>query len=307
MLSIGESQCKIALYLGVSQATISEEIKRNSVSYGKKLQLREYVILHAQRMADNRKERFVKRRKFTRAVEDFVFLKLTKEQWYPCQIIGYARKEGLPMVCVERIYQYIRKDKYDGGTVYKHCRHKLKRRKHDVCSKVGNIPDRVSIHSRPCVVDSRGRFGDWEMDLIQGSNNTFILTMIERKTRYLEMIRLHSKRSAEVATAVKDILLPYKDKVLTITTDNGSEFSRHKEIAKSLNVKVYFTDPYSSWQKGAIENTNKLIRQYIPKRINFDTLSDKYIQQVENKMQQSCSFSIFAKCLLISVFSFLFV
>jgi IS30 family transposase len=285
MLELGKSQCEIAMCIGVSQATISKEVKRNSLPYGKHLKLRKYIALHAQRCAAGRKERFMQPRKFTPEMVGFVRDKLTKEQWSPCQIVGYARKEGLPMVSVERIYQYIRKDKYAGGNLYKHCRHKLKRRKHDVCSKVGLIPDRVSIHNRPCAVDFRERFGDWEMDLIQGRNNTFILTMIERKTRYLEMMRLpNGRRSAGVAKAVKDMLLPYRNKVLTITTDNGSEFSKHKDIAKSLNAKVYFTDPYSSWQKGTIENTNKLIRQYIPKRINFNTLSDKYIQQIENKI-----------------------
>jgi IS30 family transposase len=285
MLELNEPQSKIAMCIGVSQATISKELKRNSLPYGKHNQLRKYVSLHAQRRADIRKGRFVQPRKFTCEMAGFVYDKLTKEEWSPAQIVGYARKIGIAMVSVERIYQYIRQDKFAGGRVYKHCRHRLKHRKRSISSNVGSIPNRVSIHSRPMVVSTRERFGDWEMDLIQGKNNTFILTMVERQTRYLEMLKLpNGKQSLGVTRAVKELLDPYKEKVMTITTDNGSEFSRHERIAKMLNTTVYFADPYCSWQKGTVENTNKLIRQYIPKETDFNTLSDKDIQQIENKL-----------------------
>jgi IS30 family transposase len=285
MLELGRSQCEIAKCTGVSQATISKDLKRNSFRYGKRLKLRKYIALHAQHYADSRKERFTQPRKFTPDMLRFVHNKLTEEEWSPSQIAGYARKAGIPIVCVERIYQYIRQNKCGGVTVYKHCRHKLKHRKRCITSNVGNIPNRRSIHSRPSVVSTRERFGDWEMDLIQGKNNTFILTMVERQTRYLDMIKLpNGKRSDGVVQAVKELLQPYKEKIMTITTDNGVEFSNHEQISEILDITVYFTDPYSSWQKGTIENTNKLIRQYIPKKTDFNTLSDKYIQQIENKL-----------------------
>ena len=134
-------------------------------------------------------------------------------------------------------------------------------------TKATNIRNRVSIHERPAEADGK-RFGDWEMDLIVDKDNHAILTMIERSTNFLLMSKLkYGKKVMPLAKTVWKLLLSYKgDKLLTITTDNGSEFAEHEWISKHLGgVPVYFTDSYSSWQKGAVENTNKLIRQYIPK------------------------------------------
>jgi IS30 family transposase len=285
MLSSGATQSAIANALGCSQPTISKELSRNSKVVCKYKKRKVYDAFLSNQKAESRKRRFTYARKFDSDMERWVYNKLTIDQWSPAQIVGNALIECINMVSVERIYQYIRADKACGGCLYKHCRHKLKRRKRCVGSSSFNIPNRVSIHSRALEVETRERFGDWEMDLIQGSCNTFILTLVERQTRYLEMLRLTGgKESKGVALAVKDVLLPYKDKVNTITTDNGCEFARHEYISKILDAKIYFTDPYSSWQKGTVENTNKLIRQYIPKKTNFNILSDKYIQQIENKI-----------------------
>ena len=85
---------------------------------------------------------------------------------------------------------------------------------------------------------------------------------------------------------VRKLLLPYKDSLKTITTDNGPEFAAHKDITKYLGVPVYFADPYCSWQKGAIENTNKLIRQYIPKKESFERYTDKRIMSIQKKLNE---------------------
>ena len=120
------------------------------------------------------------------------------------------------------------------------------------------------------------RFGDFEMDLIVDSHNHAILTIVERSTNMLFMTKLaHGKKSEPLAKAVRRLMLPYKKHIKTITTDNGSEFAAHKLITKYLGAVVYFADSYASWQKGAIENANKLIRQYIPKQANFDDFTDK--------------------------------
>jgi IS30 family transposase len=142
-----------------------------------------------------------------------------------------------------------------------------------------NIPNRVPIQTRPPIVAKRSRYGDWEMDLIQSANDKeFIVTLIERRTRYLLMAKLGNGKNAEcVAQAVIKLLFPYKKNVLSPTTDNGGEFAKHTYICSQLPTVVYFADPYSSWQKGTVENTNKLIRQYIPKGCNFNTLSNNDI------------------------------
>ena len=115
------------------------------------------------------------------------------------------------------------------------------------------------------------------MDLIVDSHNHAILTIVERSTNMLFITKLpHGTKSEPLAKAVRR-LLPYKKHIKTITTDNGPEFAAHKLITKFLGAAVYFADPYASWQKGAIENTNKLIRQYIPKHTNFDEGTKKNV------------------------------
>ena len=124
------------------------------------------------------------------------------------------------------------------------------------------------------------------MDLIQNGKD-FILTIIERKTRYLIMERLTRGNNAEeVAKTVIRLLKPLKKHVKSITTDNGGEFAKHKLISKKLHTSVYFTDLYSSWQKGTVENTNKLIRQYIPKTMNINQLSYNKLLSIQYLLNQ---------------------
>ena len=123
------------------------------------------------------------------------------------------------------------------------------------------------------------------MDLILDGHNHVLLTIAEHSTNMLFMIRFaHGKKSNPLAKAVRRLLLPYKKHIKTITTDNGPEFAAHKLITKYLGAVVYFADPYASWQKGAIENTNKLIRQYIPKQANFDDFTDKKMASIQKKI-----------------------
>ena len=141
-----------------------------------------------------------------------------------------------------------------------------------------SIADRTCVHSRPEQADGT-RLGDFEMDLIVDGHTHSILTIVERSTNMRFMTKLaHGKKAEPLAKEVRRLLLPYKQYIKTITTDNGPEFAAHKLITKYLGAVFYFAYPYSSWQKGAIENTNKLIRQYIPKQANFDYYTHKKMQ-----------------------------
>ena len=124
------------------------------------------------------------------------------------------------------------------------------------------------------------------MDTIVGPNNQHaIVTLVERSTNRLFMEKLkHGKDSKELALVVIEMLKPFKDSIRTITTDNGREFAAHRKIAEAIGASVYFTDPYSSWQKGAIENANGLIRQYIPKGMSFKDVSDRQIRKIQDKI-----------------------
>ena len=155
-------------------------------------------------------------------------------------------------------------------------------------TKVTNIPNRTSIRERPLEADGT-RFGDWEMDLIVGKEGKgAILTLTERSSNLLLMEKLpDGKKAASLPRVVNRLLFPYRGKgVKTITTDNGGEFACHELIEKKLRATVYFTDSYCSWQKGAIENANKLVRQYIPKGTDFNTVSDRFVMEIQKKINR---------------------
>lgn len=277
-LKSGKSKEFIAEELNVHRSTIYREIKRNKSKRGL------YSASIANEISEDRKDRYTYNRKFDTNCKNFVEASL-KQKWSPCQIVGYAKKNGIPIVSHERIYQHIRDDKLNGGKLYENCRHKLKHRKRPV-GKHYPIANRVSIDDRPAVVDEKTRFGDWEMDTIIGANQQgAILTLTERKTNFIIIKKLPlGKDSIGVKNALIDALFPYKKSVLTITTDNGPEFAKHTEITDKLNIPIYFTHPYCSWEKGSIENVNKLIRQYINKSENLNNFSQKQLTDIQHKI-----------------------
>jgi len=271
----------ICIAIDKDKSVLSRELKRNSSKRG-------YSAALAQEYANERKERFRRNRKFTDEVKTHVIKCLTQEQWSPEQIVGDAKRRGIKMVSCERIYQFIREDKRNGGSLWKQCRHKLKHRKRPVGGKKVIIPDKVSIDERPDVVNQKRRFGDWEIDTIVGpENNGAILTATERLTGFLLMKKLPEGKNAKaLAKELYYLFLPYKDFVHSITSDNGTEFYEHKWIANKLNTNYYFAHPYSSWERGLNEYTNGLIRQYIPKKESFKNYSDKDIETIQHKINR---------------------
>ena len=275
----GETLEMIARSIGVNKSTVSREIKRNSTPNGR------YVWNKAHDMAESRQRHTPGNRGLAMTLKWRVIELVKTEQLSPRQISGRLRLEGIN-VSHEAIYGLIRKD--GSGELASHCRHKMKykrkaSRRHE--TKATNIRNRVSIHQRPAEADGR-RFGDWEMDLIVDRDGNAILTLTERSTNFLLMEKLkHGKKAGPVAKAVWRLLLPYKGEALkSITTDNGSEFAEHEWITKKLNVPVYFADSYCAWQKGAIENANKLVRQYIPKGTDISTVTEGKIAKIRKKI-----------------------
>lgn len=271
----------IAQLIGVSESTVCRELRRNVTKNGK------YVWDKADALSSNRLHRCPGNRAMSTILRWRIEEYIKNEQWSPKQISGYLRKEGIK-VSHETIYKLIRHD--ESGELSMNCRHKMKYRRkasHRHETKAPGIKNRVSIHERPKEADGK-RFGDWEMDLIVDSHGNAILTMIERSTNFLLMEKLkQGKKAMPLAKTVWRLLMPYKgEHMKTMTTDNGSEFAAHEWIARHLGLKVYFTDAYSSWQKGAIENTNKLIRQYIPKGTDISTVTDKKIKIIQAKINR---------------------
>ena len=148
------------------------------------------------------------------------------------------------------------------------------------------IPNRISIHQRPVEADGT-RFGDWEMDLvIRKGQKSAVLTMTERKTNMFLQPKLPSKKPDAVAMAAWRLLLPYKSKVLTITTDNGSEFMSHEWQTWRIGATMYFADSFCSGQKGAVENANKLFRQYFPKGTDFREVTQDKLDRIQAKINR---------------------
>lgn len=277
-LKIGKSKDFIANELNVHRSSIFREFNRNKLKRGG------YSAKAAQEYSEERKDRFTTNRTFSDECQKRV-IKYLDEQWSPQQIVGYCKRNSIDMVSHERVYQFIREDKQNGGKLYQNCRHQLKHRKRPV-GKHYPIANRVSIDERPDVVDNKSRFGDWEMDTIIGANQQgAILTLTERMTNFIFIIKLELGKNAKgLKNKVIDTLLPYKKYVHTITTDNGSEFAEHLLISEKIDTKVYFAHPYCSWEKGSIENANKLIRQYIKKESNLNNYSQEQLNEIQYKI-----------------------
>ena len=281
LLNINVSKKEIAEDIGCSVSTVYREIKRNKCKRGY------YSPQIAHENAMIRRERIVTNGKTPPDILKKALKFLTEEQWSPKQISGHLALQGVH-ISHERIYQEIRKD--ESGELKEHCRHKMKYRHHQYRPKKAAgkslIPNRVSIHDRPAEADGK-RFGDWEMDLVIGKGQkSAVLTVIERSTNMFMQSKLNSKKPDEVAASVYRLLFPFKKHVLTITTDNGVEFMNHEWIAKKLNTTVYFADPYCSGQKGGIENTNKLLRQYFPKGTDFNKVSQAELDATQHKINR---------------------
>ena len=214
---------------------------------------------------------------------------LEELQMSPEQIVGYCKKHGIEMVSHETLYQWIWADKKAGGTLHTHLRHRGRRHHKRGLSRKrrGIIPNRVDISERPKIVDRRSRFGDFEIDTIVGANHRqHILTINERVTGRVWMRRLSAPTAAVAASMAINILQPMADAGLTktITADNGLQFARHETVTEELGIKFYFAKPYHSWERGSNENLNGLIRQYIPKGTDFDTLTREDILAIQEKI-----------------------
>jgi IS30 family transposase len=278
LIKEGFNYSQIAKNIGVNKSTISREIKRNSKSkntYHPDSASIEAFVRH------KNKTKFIK---IDKTVEKWIrkFLKL---DWTPEQISGRLKEKRIANITHEAIYQYIYKNKANGGRLYLHLVRKMKKyqKRDGQYNSRGLIVNRVSISKRPKIVDNKIRIGDWEVDTIIGKyHQGAIVTIVDRKSKFTLMRILPTKEAIGVSNAIIELLYPVRQFTHTITSDNGKEFTLHENISKSLNTDFYFCDPYSSWQRGLNENTNGLIRRYIPKRTEFENISKNEIMMIQN-------------------------
>jgi len=197
------------------------------------------------------------------------------------------RQKGRPEVSVASIYRFIERDHANGGYLKSHLRVLRRQRKDRKKPKwrkyQGSLQDRTPISERPRVVERRERLGDIERDTVFGAKNgSLVLTMVDRRSRLTRIAWIEKKCSRLIHQATVRTLRGQI--VRTITNDNGTEFARHLETAKALKAPVYFSKAYAAWERGTNENTNGLLRQYLPRRQAIGPLTRKQIRALEDKL-----------------------
>lgn len=276
MLRMGSLQQEIAKEIGVHKSTISREVRRNRSRSG-------YEFERAHQKAKSR------RHGCQASISPEIWLLVgsrLEQEWSPEQISAWLALEKQIKISHEWIYQYILRDKKHGGKMYQHLRCQKKRRKrYGSYDRRGSIPNRRSIEERPESVSERLEIGDWELDTIIGKNyQQALVTIVDRKSRYVLMGKVDQRTSEKVGNLIIELLTPFRTFTKSLTADNGMEFANHRKIEQSLQAPFYFAHPYSSWERGTNENTNGLIRQYIPKSRMMQTVELTEVAEICNKL-----------------------
>lgn len=280
MLAAGHSKADILRVLNRPRSTLDRELKRNSVN-GR------YHAAQAQRLAEQRQHlAHVQRRKMNRPeVREFVVNGLANE-WSPDEIAGRVRREfpenSRRWISDQTIYTWIHQDH---GRSYRSClrrggkyRRRPRRPNPKACRQ---------LEHRHAVINERARCGDWEGDLIvsAGHSRTALVTLVERQTGYSEILLIPTRRASVVRQAIARRMQHLPPQLrLSLTFDNGSEFSEWEQLASTLQAEIFFTHPHSPWERGTNENTNGLVRQYFPKGTGFDAVSRYEVRQVQRKL-----------------------
>lgn len=276
----GSAVADIAQFLGRPPCTIYRELKRNGPK-------RSYSASVAQGVSKRRRARAARgRRKMEQPAIRAAVKQQLKEGWSPEQIEGATKRRCAdnPRCWISRqtIYNSIRRD--DHGLPMK----KLLRR-YQAYKRRRQKKERTSpqLEQRPAIINERGRCGDWEGDLIcsGGHDRTALISLVERKTGYTELILVSNKTSELVMSQIRARLEKCPRGLrLSITFDNGSEFARWQWLRDLLHVEIYFAHPHSPWERGTNENTNGLVRQYFPKGIRFSLVNKYQVQDVQDKL-----------------------
>lgn len=265
----GCSDTEIARITGRHRSTIWREFQRNYTTHDGA-----YRPSKAQEHANAR--RWTPRRNLRFGEAEWALVaSLLRQKFSPEQISGWLRLHGVLEISHETIYIHIWRDKRRGGQLWRYLRQPFKRRKrYNTNEKRGRAPGKRHITERPAVVDQRSEIGHWETDTVLGTgDNHCILSIVERATGAVLIGKL-SRRNVDAMNArLIELIQAHPGLFKTITADNGTEFHGFAEVERVTGVKIYFARPYHSWERGTNENTNGLIRQYLPKRTSMRHLT----------------------------------
>lgn len=274
----------IAHILGRHYSTLYRELGRNRCYKMDGA----YRPSKAQRRTRARRSRSRRNRHYSHA--DFKLIRsLLRKRWSPEQIVGHIRRFKIMKrrLSHETIYQYIWRNKAEGGSLWTHLRQSAKRRRkrYNAYDSRGRLAHKRHITERPASVETRKYKGHWEIDTVHGRGSTdCIVTLLERKTGFVMIGKLPDKSTASLNK--KTITLINRDPLSfkTITADNGTEFHRYRKIEERSNALFYFANPFHSWERGSNENANGLIRQYLPKTESMTNLTQQQCDVVADRL-----------------------
>lgn len=289
LLQVGQNRTAIAESVGVSKSTISRELKRNTPSRGRTA--KQYVAEHAQRKTDDRHLQKPKSLQLDRELKLRIAELIRKKHWSPELIAKRLAKENERCVSHETIYRWIWKAKHSSHRehlpfrdLHKYLRHHGRRQKRgNLKDNRGAILNRTPIEQRPKVVEQRKRVGDVEVDLMMGKDHkSALLVMTDRATLVTMLEKLDNKKAGHVHQKIRERLANFNSSwIKTMTFDNGKEFAHHYKLAEEFKVKTYFTRPYTSQDKGTVENRIGVIRRFFPKKTDLNQVDTKKIKEVE--------------------------
>jgi len=256
----------IARDLGRAPSTISREVARNRRADGGYRAFTACERTHARRRRSRRNSHFGEQE--WSLVEELIAL-----DWSPEQVAGWLRLHELLAISYETIYLYVWRDKGAGGELWRHMRQagKKRRKRYGAHDSRGRLAGKRHISKRPAEVETRATLGHWEIDTVKGDDQArhTVITLVERATGYLLVGKLSRHTAAEATRRTSELIARYPGRVATVTADNGTEFHSYAEIEAATGTLFYFATPHHSWERGTNENTNGLLRQYLPKRTSM--------------------------------------
>lgn len=291
LIKSDKSQTFIAEQIGCNKSTICRELKRNVPKRGQGAKVYDAKKAHAKTILRHKQKH--KLTVFSTELKTSLKKLMSEERYSPELVVAHWNKKEITGVSHETIYQFIweckhtnKKENKSFKNLHQYLKHGKRRRKRgNYKDSRGIIPNRVPIDKRPKIVEKRKRKGDIEVDLIMGANHkSALLVTVDRATLHTTINKMKGKNAIDITRIIIKRLKKFNGKIHTLTFDNDQAFTQHERIAKALNAKTYFTRPYTSQDKGTIENRNGVIRLFYPKKTDFNFITDEEINIVETKI-----------------------
>jgi len=295
--TLAEIDAAIARVLGRHRSTVGREVRRNGTPRDDcyRPQLADWY-------ARGRRSRSRRNQRFSLADWDRIRT-LLREGWSPEQVAGRLRRQGELAISHETIYRYIWADKRAGGRLYRHLRgaQKKRRKRYGRYDSRGRLAGKRPISERPPGAENRSRVGHLEGDTMIGSADKHcVLTLVDRKTGYLMLGKLEARTTKATNRRAIKLIRRAQRRVRTLTVDNGTEFHGYKDVEAATGARIYFATPHHSWERGTCENTNGLLRQYLPKRKSIAHVSqadcNRIARRLNNRPRKRLGYLTPAEC-----------